>query len=66
MPSALTEPTVAEKYERVHKDGNLLKIGLNSCRKKKEVDPFQFFDDLSRAIRSPDVHKDVDMIRLDS
>ena len=33
MPSALTEPTVAAKYERVHKDGNLLKIGLNSCRK---------------------------------
>jgi len=37
MPSALTDPTVAAKYERVHKEGNLLKRGLNSCLREKEV-----------------------------
>ena len=66
MPSALTEPTVAAKYERVHKDGNLLKIGLKLLSQVERGDPFQFFDDLSGAIRRQDPDKDVDVIGLDS
>jgi len=43
MPSALTDPTVAAKYERVHKEGNLLKRGLNSGLREKEVASFNSF-----------------------